>query len=135
MINIENDVFNQVSSKTREKYAGIYISGEYVHSPPSFPAVSLVEMDNSIYDLTQTSCETENHAHLMYEVNVYSNKVRGKKSECKEIIAFIDNEMLSIGFVRTMLQPVPNMDDATIYRMTARYAAVVSKNKTIYSRR
>ena len=110
------------------------MSGEYVKSPPSFPAVSFVEMDNSVYASTQTGVGVENHASLMYEVNVYSNKTKGKKSECREIIALIDEEMANLGFTRIMLQPIPNMDDATIYRITARYKAVVSKDKTIYRR-
>jgi hypothetical protein len=70
----------------------------------------------------------------MYEVNVYSNKKSGKKSECKKIISIIDEEMSALGFTRIMLQPIPNMDDATKYRMTARYRAVVSKDKVIYRR-
>ncbi len=134
MINIENEVYNFVSEKVRTEYPQIYMTGEYVQSPPSFPATSLVEMDNTIYNLTQTSSDNENHATIMYEVNTYSNKKTGKKSECKAIMTLIDNLMIQIGFTRTMLQPIPNMDDATIYRMTARYTAIVSKDKTIYRR-
>jgi hypothetical protein len=70
----------------------------------------------------------------MYEVNVYSNKVTGKKSECKAIIALIDREMLALGFVRSTLTPVPNMNDSTIYRMVARYRATVSSDNKIYRR-
>ena len=134
MINIENEIFNDVSTKVRTSVPDIYMSGEYVKSPPTFPAVSLVEMDNTHYTFTQTSSEMENHADVMYEVNVYSNKKVGKKSECKKIIALIDKEMTAMGFTRTMLQPIPNMDDATIYRMVARYKAIVSKNNVIYRR-
>ena len=134
MINIESEIFNIVSTKVREEFPDIYMSGEYVKSPPSFPATSLVEMDNTAYTSTQTSSENENHVSLMYEVNTYSNKVKGKKSECKAIMTLIDNEMAALGFTRTMLQPIPNMDDATIYRMTARYKAVVSKDKVIFRR-
>lgn len=134
MINIESDVFGSVSKSTRAKFPDIYMTGEYVKSPPSFPATSLVEMDNAMYTSTQTSSENENHASVMYEVNTYSNKAVGKKAECKEIMSFIDKEMTNLGFTRIMMQPIPNMDDATIYRMTARYKAVVSKNKTIYGR-
>ena len=134
MINIENELFSYISSKTRKVYPDIYMTGEYVKSPSSFPAVSFVEMDNSVDTSTQTSTDIENHANLMYEVNVYSNKTVGKKSECKEIISLIDKEMALIGFSRTMLQPIPNMDDATIYRITARYKGVVSKDKTIFRR-
>lgn len=134
MINIENEVFDTVSGKVRAIYPDIYMAGEYVKSPSSFPAISLVEMDNTVYTSTQTSTEIENHATVMFEVNVYSNKTKGKKSECKAIISLIDKEMMALGFSRIMLQPIPNMDDATIYRMTARYRAVVSKDNIIFRR-
>ena len=134
MINIEEELFSDVSTRVREKYPNIYMVGEYVKSPPSFPFVSLIEMDNSVYTRTQTSDGNENHSQLMYELNVYSNKTKGKKSECKDIISLIDSVMLEYGFTRTMLQPIPNMEDATIYRMVARYSAVVSKEKEIFRR-
>ena len=134
MIDIENEVFNAVAKAVREKYPSVFISGEYIRTPPKFPFVSLIEMSNTAYDRTQSSAGLENHASLMYEVNVYSNKTSGKKRECKEISALIDNEMAALGFSRTMLQPIPNMDDATIYRMTGRYTAVISKDKTLYRR-
>ena len=134
MIDVEKEIFNIVAKAVKNAYPGIYITGEYVKSPPSFPAVSLVEMDNSAYTGTQTSDSVENHAELMYEVNVYSNKKSGKKSECKSIMALIDNELAVLGFNRAMLQPIPNMDDATIYRMTGRYRGVASKDKMIFRR-
>ena len=134
MINIEEELFSNVASVTRETFPNIYMIGEYVKSPPSFPCASLIEMDNSVYTRTQTSENGENHSQLMYELNVYSNKTKGKKSECKNIISLIDSVMLGYGFTRTMLQPIPNMDDATIYRMVARYSAVVSKDKEIFRR-
>jgi len=134
VIDIESEVFNIVSKATRAKYPKIYMTGEYVKSPPSFPCVSLIETDNQIYRNTRDSGTIENHAQVLYEVNVYSNKTSGKKAECKAIIAFIDTQMEALGFTRTLMNPVPNEQDATIYRMIARYRAIVSKNKTIYRR-
>lgn len=134
MINCENEIFSVVAEAVKKVYPSAFISGEYVRTPSKFPFVSLIEMSNTAYDRTQTSGCLENHASLMYEVNVYSNKKSGKKSECKAIAALIDNELATLGFSRTMLQPIPNMDDATIYRMTGRYTAVVSKDKKIYRR-
>lgn len=134
MIDIENEVFNTVASVVRAAYPGIYVVGEYVKTPPKFPCVSLVEMDNQSYQATEDSGSSENHASVMYEVNIYSNKSVGKKSECKAIAALIDERMLALGFARTMLQPIPNLDDATIYRMVGRYSAVISKNKSVYRR-
>ena len=134
MIDFENDIFNTVASVVRAKYPDIYMVGEYVKTPPKFPFVSLVEMDNQSYQRTEDSGSSENHVSVMYEVNIYSNKTVGKKSECKEIAAVIDEQMLALGFARTMLQPIPNLDDATIYRMVGRYSAIISKNKVIYRR-
>jgi hypothetical protein len=134
MIDIENEIFNEVSQRVREKYPNIFMTGEYVKSPSSFPCSSLVEVDNATFRNSLTSESKENHAAVMYELNVYSNKTRGKKAECKEIIAFIDEILIGFGFTRIMLEPIPNQDDATIYRMLGRYRAIVSKNKTIYRR-
>lgn len=134
MIDAENEIFSIVFTVVKEKYPKIYITGEYVKSPPSFPCVSLIEKDNQVYRNTRDTTNIERHAQLLYEVNVYSNKTSGKKSECKAIINIIDEKMGSLGFTRTMLNPIPNEDDATVYRMTARYRAVIDKNKVIYRR-
>lgn len=134
MIDIENAVFNRVVTRVREVFQDIFMTGEYVKSPPSFPAGSLVEMDNSTRVETIDSGSNENHANVMYEVNVYSNKTTGKKSECKAIMALIDEEMLAMGFSRSTLTPVPNENDSTIYRMVGRYRATVSSDHEIFRR-
>ena len=134
MINIENEVFDRVATKVKEVFPDIFMTGGYVNSPASFPAVSLVEMDNVTRVETIDSGSNENHANVMYEVNVYSNKETGKKSECKAIIAVIDEEMLAMGFSRSTLTPVPNEYDSTIYRMVGRYRAVVSSTFNITRR-
>lgn len=134
MIDIESDVFNIISKAIRAKYPKIYMTGEYIKVPPSFPCVSLVEEDNQIYRNTRTSDSNENHVQVVYEANVYSNKTSGRKSECKAILAVIDNLMLNMGFTRTLFTPIPNEEDATVYRMVARYRAIVSKDKVIYRR-
>lgn len=134
MIDIESDVFKKISTALRDEYTNMFVTGEYVKAPSSFPAVSIVEADNYMNVQTQSSEELENHVVLMYEVNAYSNKKTGKKSECKDIISIIDDEFLAMGFTRTMLANIQNYEDSTIYRMTARYRAVVSKENVIYRR-
>ena len=134
MIDMETEIFNEISVRTREQYPDIFMTGEYVKTPPSFPCVSLVEVDNATFRNSLTTEGKENHVAVMYELNVYSNRTNGKKAECKEITNFIDEILTGLNFTRTMLEPVPNQDGATIYRMLGRYRAVVSKNKTIYRR-
>ena len=138
MINIEEEVFGEISDKVYarfgDKYPDLFMTGEYVKSPPSFPCVSIVEMDNAVLRSSLTSTGRENHAVVMYEVNVYSNKKDGSKAECKEIIAYVDELLMELNFYRMMLEPIPNVDDATVYRMLGRYRAVISKDKTIFRR-
>jgi len=134
MIDIESEVFNTVAAALRAKWPKLYMVGEYVRAPKSFPCVSLEERENVVLTRTQTGEHTENHASVMYEANIYSNKANGKKTQCREIAMALDEAMAHMGFTRIMLNPIPNMDDATIYRITARYRAVVSKNNTIYRR-
>jgi hypothetical protein len=133
IIDIENEVFTKIATELRSQFTGINVYGEDVRSPSSFPCVSIVEADNYTVRRTQDSGSNENHANLMYEVNVYSNKTSGKKTECKEIFAVIDEIMLGLGFTRSNKNPV-TMDEATIYRIVGRYVAIVSTNQTIYRR-
>lgn len=134
MISIENELFTIVATALREAYDGIYVAGEYVAQPPRFPAVFIVEMDNSVYQPGRDSGGIENFASVMYEVDVYSNLAKGKKAQAREIISAVDDIMAAHGFTRTFLNPVQNFNDATIYRMTARYTGVVSKDNVVYRR-
>lgn len=134
MIDIETEVYARVTGKLKEKFPRLYTTGEYVRSPSSFPCMSLMVMDNVVVTRTQTSSSMENHATVMFEANVYSNKAKNKKAECKEIASALDDAMAELGFTRIMMNTVPNMDDATIYRIVGRYRAVVSKDNIIYRR-
>lgn len=134
MIDIENEVFTQIATKLREEFNGISVYGEYTKAPAKFPAVSIEEKANTVYQRTQDSGNIENHASLMYEVNVYSNKKSGKKSECKDIFSAIDDEFSAMGFTRILKDTIPNLEDATIYRMIGRYTAIVSKENEIIRR-
>ena len=134
MIDLETEIFSEVSQRVRANFPTVFMTGEYVKSPPSFPCVSLVEVDNTTYRKTQTTESTEGYVALTYELNVYSNKTKGKKAECKEIVGLIDEVLMGLNFTRIMLKPVPNQDSATIYRMLGRYRAIVSRDKVVYRR-
>ena len=131
MIDVENIVFNTVATSLRTEFSGIFVSGENIAAPSSFPAVTIVEMDNSVYDRSVDSSSSENHVTLMYQCEVYSNKTSGRKAEAKSIMDTIDDEMTTLGFIRLSNSPMQNMDPS-IYRLVARYKAVVGKNGTDY---
>ena len=131
MIDLENDIFDYAAKALRAAHTGIDVAAEYVEMPAKFPHVSIVEADNRILERMRTN-NIENAVSLMYEVNIYSNKASGKKSEAKAIANTLDDVLSGIGFTRTFREQVPNLRDATIYRIVCRYEAVIDKNFVIY---
>lgn len=127
MIDIESDVFDTVATELRSAHAGVWVTGEFVNSPAKFPAVTIVESDNRIFERMRTQ-KIENAVRVMYEVQIYSNKASGKKAEAKAIADTADGVFARLGFTRTMRSQVANLKDATIYRIVCRYEAVVGEN-------
>lgn len=131
MNDCENEVYTRVARVLREKFPGINLSGEYVKAPSSFPHVSITQSDTvTVYMKTS---DTRQYDRLLFEVNIYSNKASGKKTECKAIASAIDDVMFSMNFRRMSMTPVPNMEDASIYRIVAWYR-VTTDGKYFYRR-
>lgn len=124
MIDIENDVFSVVATAVRTEYPNAYVTGEYDDSPASFPAVTIVEADNYIYKRMRSE-NIENAAEVVFEVNIYSDRVAGRKSEAKAIANLVDDTLTSRGFTRMMKTQAPNLANAKVYRIVARYKAIV----------
>lgn len=133
MIDIESTVFDAIAKTFSAAYPKGSRYGEHVDTPVAFPCITLIEQDNYTYEGSLTDEPKERHANLMYELNIYSNKTSGAKLECKAILALLDAKMQSLGFVRTMKAQTKNQD-TKIYRVTARYRAVVSDDYRIYRR-
>lgn len=127
MIDIENDVFDVVAKAVKSEYRTACVSGEYDDSPASFPAVTIVEADNTVVERMRTD-KIENAASVMYEINVYSSRVASKKAEAKAISDLIDSVLTERGFTRVMRSQVPNLANAKVYRILARYRAIVGPN-------
>ena len=131
MIDLENDIFDYAAKTLRAAHTGIDVAAEYVEMPAKFPHVSIVEADNRILTRMRTN-NIENAVSVMYECNIYSNKASGKKSEAKAIANTLDDVLSGIGFTRTFREQVPNLRDATIYRIVCRCEAMIDKNFVIY---
>lgn len=133
MIDFENCIYTEIATRLRTKYGSdFYVAGEYVKAPPKFPAVYIIERYNAVNIQTQDSGSRENHANVMYEIYVFSNLTQGKKTQCKEIFKEIDEVLASLGFTRRFKEPIPNLEDSTIYQMIGRYSATISTDGIIY---
>ena len=133
MINIEPQIFTKVYDAVKAVYPDCDVKSELDLEPTAERAVMVEEIGNYSNQQTATSMEMENHAIIDYEVNVFSSKAVGRKSEAKAILSIIDDVLLGLNFQRLSTMPA-SLSDSTRYRLVARYTAVVSKNEIIFRR-
>ena len=123
MIYIENITIKMVAKPLRGRYPGIFVSGENVRAPATFTHVSIVQSDSYAPVERGDTGIAEKYSAVTFDVDVYSNLQTGKNSQCKAIMNTIDELLYAMNFRRLVLTPIPNLEDATIYRLTAQYTA------------
>lgn len=134
MIDVMNEVFTSVAKPVRAAHTGVTVTGEYTQSPSKFPTVTLDEVQNVTMSNLVDSSHEENHAGVTYRLQVFSNKINGKKAEARAIFATADAEMRRMGFRRVTYTTTPEIYNSTIYNITATYEAVVSTAGYVYKR-
>ena len=134
MVDIETDVFDHVYRVVKAMYPNVTLSSERNDSPSEFPFVSIEESNNVTYEQSVTGNGKENHSTVTFTVEVYTNKLPGRKKEARDIAEAVDLAMGSLGISRTMMSPMPNMFNVGVYRIVARYRCVVGNDKMIYRR-
>ena len=130
MIEIESKVYSPIATALKAQFSGIYVTSEPAPIPSKDLAVSIVQQDSFSSPSKQDNTLTERFATVMFQVDVYSNKVSGKKSEAKAVLNLIDTMLFDMNFMRLSLQPIP-MEDSGYYRLTARYRAETD-GQTLY---
>ena len=118
MISAENRVLSNI--KTYVKDACKNVSNYSSKSPPSFPAVSVVQIDNQ--DACMDLENSENAVESVIEIQCYSNK---NITEAKNIINQCCDAMRKMGYARGP-KPIDNASDTNIYRMVARFKRLVA---------
>lgn len=122
MIDVESKVYTPLRNALVLAYPSIFVTSEPTATQAKFPAVSIVQQDNYMSINKLDSGNAEKYATVMFQVDVYSNKASGKKTQCKEIMGVIDTLMYGMNFTRLSLTPFP-MENEGYYRLTARYRA------------
>ena len=130
MIEIESKVYSPIATALKAQYSGMYVTSEPAPTPSKPLAVSIVQQDSYSSARMQDNTLKEKFATVMFQVDVYSNKQTGKKSQCKEVMNVIDKMLFEMNFMRLSLNPIP-MEDSGYYRLTARYRAETD-GETLY---
>jgi len=133
MIDIENEIVTLVYNTVTPIYESAQVVSELNLSPSVFPNICVEEISNVTYNSSADSKSNENHADIIIEVNIFTNRISGKKTQAKDIENLINNALVSVGFTRTMSTPIA-LNNGTMYRRVSRYNAVVDKNNTIFGR-
>ena len=132
MIDIFNELYTLIVNALTTYDNTIKFSSVHTNTPPSYPFVSVEEIDNSVYEQSSDSCDIENHATIDYEINIYT-KNPNKKAKGDGIAIVVDNLLKTYNFVR-MTKNVFQSSDETAYLIILRYSGVVSKDSVIYRR-
>lgn len=128
MIDKENEIYTAIRNAVKKEYPDAILSSSYIRSPASFPYVSVIQTDSYEPKKYIDSSGEELFTSLAFQIDVYSDDESRKKSICKQIMQTIDTALKKMNFRRESLSAVPNMADATIYRLTARYTVIASED-------
>lgn len=110
----------------------VFYTSEYTESPEKFPAVSIIQANSSVREDRRTTFVVENGAQLLYEVNVFSNRLDAK-IQAGKIMDNVNEAFAKYGFVRTLRRPVQNYQSPSIYRIVARFEASIGIDDHIYA--
>lgn len=127
----ETIIFNKVAERLLLEYDNIFVSSEYVAVPPSFPAVSIEISDCYPERSGITLGFDDEQERLMITVNAYSDLAEGKTEQVKSIMKTVTAEMKQMFFTKTTQTPVPNAQDRSIYRETARYTRIIGGGENL----
>ena len=137
MIDYENMIFTDIYNVVTAYYPDAYVSVEETNNEPSFPAVFVSVADSYPTSAYINSSRTENFRDLMVDVNVYSNLKTGRRTQAKEIMRLINDELLAMGFTGAAYNVLnlSSADNKLVTRLFARYRASVDSKGIFYSRR
>ena len=128
MIDVSNLVVKAVKRAIQEEYPDIPIYSSYIDETERLPAITVYELENTIDTRTMDSCSGENYANVLYEISVYTETDGVGKQLAKDIFTRINDELVSINFVRVFKSELPNRD-RKVFRYQGRFKARVSSDK------
>lgn len=132
MIEHSYEIFSLVAAKLRAAVPNISVVSEYISIPAEFPCVSIDEIENLPSHLD--SAARNKYADVRYRVQVFSNKQTGKRAQCREIYAVVDDALQELGFICRSYSTMPDIYASSMYSITAVYEATLGADGTVYRR-
>ena len=133
MVDIEVEIFDKCAKAVLAKFPDAFTSSVNVSAPASYPAMSMVEADN-MTDSSRTDSSGETASIVTYDIRVFSNLRQGARTQAKQIAQEVDEVMTSFNFRRTYRGQGASVNDPSVYQVTCRYMAGVTKDGKLYRR-
>lgn len=122
MIDVFNLIFTKIYDDINGNFEDVDVKDEYIDESAHFPCVTVTQDSNTDYQKMMIH-NWSNFQKILITVNIYTNS-KTKKTDAKKILQRVDYMMHTCKFTCTFCQPTPNID-RSIYRITARYEAIV----------
>ena len=129
----DNEIYTFIRNAGKAVVHIASVSDVYLRVPPSFPHVSIMQIDSSEPKAHIDSSMKEKFTQLSFQIDIYSDDETNKKTIRKIIAQIVDETMKGINFRRQSLRPVQNLADASIYRITARYTGISGDDGMFYA--
>ena len=132
---LQKELQTSIFTPVHEAYPECAMLNAFVSAPPKFPCVVIVLSDNGTTSSMRDSSGDDNFHDITLTIDVYSNLVTGKKTQTEAIMNMVRGVLLPMNFRQISCRPASNLNDATVYRLTATFTATVDNNNTFYYRR
>ena len=119
MIDVWNRVMTNIVTAGGSSIAKV--TNTTSNTPAQFPTVAVEQIDNS--DAARDLENSENGVNSTMQIQAFSNK---SLTEARNVMDIVCDAMRQMGYARTFgPEPLLNMSDTTIYRMSARFRRFV----------
>lgn len=122
----EQQIYNLISNKIKEKYSGVIVNDQKLsNNLLKYPAVSIVQTNNAVLSQYSTFDQLENVCNEIFEFEVADSFESGM-IDIKAILSIINSEMKRFGYLRTQLGLIENQETQDIRRL-AKYEKQIIK--------
>lgn len=118
MIDPWNRVMTNIATAGGDKIAKVTNTRSY--TPSEFPTVAVEQIGNS--DSARDLENSENGIISVMQIETFSNK---SITEARNVMNIVCDAMRQMKYTRTFMEPLQNMSDTKIYRMSARFRRFV----------
>lgn len=135
MFNIQKEIFTTVANAVLATYTTCRITNSFIYAPAQFPCVAIVLSDDGTTYKMRDSSSNDNFRDITVTVDVFSNKVDGKKTEAESIMQIVIDTLFPLNFNMVSCKPMSDLNNAQTYRITATFTATVDGSGNLYTRR